>query len=77
MLSCSCGDKKEESEIDIKTLIAQKCSICHFSDRVFQEPRGQKEWEVLVERMRLLNPQILSQEEALLMTEYFQENLSK
>ncbi len=73
----SCGPKKEAKKIDAKALVAQKCSICHAADRINNKPRSQREWAIVVKRMRIINPRLLTPEEASLMTRYFQENLSK
>ena len=75
VLFCSCGDKKEE--VDAKALMEQKCTFCHFTDRINKEPHTPDEWRMIVERMRLSNPQMLPQEEALLITKYLQENIAK
>ncbi len=74
-LVCSCGAKKEK-QVDIKELVAQKCSMCHFSERIYKDPRAPREWEIIVGRMRALNPQLLSREEAANITKYLQENVS-
>ena len=76
-LTCSCGAKKEEAKVDVKAMVDQKCSICHPVDRIQNKPRSQRDWEVVMKRMRIINPQLLNQEETLLMTKYFKENLSK
>lgn len=75
VLVCSCGDKKDE--VDVKALMGQKCTFCHFSDRINKEPHTPDKWRTIVERMRLSNPQMLSKEEARLITKYLQENVAK
>ncbi len=72
-----CDAKKEAEKIYIKQLVAQKCSICHFSERIYKEPRSPREWTAIVDRMQKINPTLLKKTDSLLILEYLKQNVSK
>ena len=45
-----------EEEIG-KTLISQKCSLCHDLDRVYKPVNSEEEWRITVERMKKIAPE--------------------
>jgi hypothetical protein len=72
-------EKKEEPEAqftDMKSFIEFKCSICHFSSRIYKEPRTEKFWINLLGRHRRINPQLLNNEDAEKILEYLLVNNS-
>jgi len=79
-LFLGCGSSKEEapsSVTDPKQLMEAKCTACHFSDRIFKEPRYVDEWKAIVDRMRSKNVSWITPEEASRIFNYLVENNSK
>ncbi len=73
--SFSCSAKDEEAEI--RALVENKCSMCHFSKRIYQQPRPKEEWNMIVPRMRALNPTLISKEDAKTILEFLNEHVSE
>jgi len=73
-LACA---KKEGKTIDAKGLMEARCSTCHFSTDIYTVIKTPEEWTITVERMRRINPGLISVEESVLITAYLQEHLSK
>ncbi len=74
-------EKKEDSAsqtkiTDMASYVETKCSMCHFSSRIFKEPRTAEEWKRLVPRMRSINPQLLSPEDVERILNYLVANTS-
>ncbi len=83
ILSCgSSGEDKSKSAApaaptDIKEFIEVKCTMCHFTDRIFKGKRYSMDWIRIVNRMRAKNPNWISQEDADKILAYFFKNSSK
>ena len=76
----SCKNKEESSQqalpTDMKKYVEIKCSMCHFSNQVFEKARKPKEWMVLVPRMRAINRQVLTEEDVEKILNYLITNKS-
>ncbi len=75
-----CEQKKSEDKVvptDIKKLVEEKCSMCHFSDRIYKDKRSREEWEGVVQKMRTLNPTWISEEEGNAILQYLAKNASQ
>lgn len=71
LASCQGGNSKRDEER--KALVEQKCTACHFTDRIFDAKKTKAEWKKLVQRMRAMNPNLISEQEAVVIWEYFKE----
>ncbi|MDU9050723.1 MAG: hypothetical protein Q3M30_17890 [Candidatus Electrothrix sp. Rat3] len=61
------GEEKDKLRMEIgRSLVSQKCSICHNLDRIFGAEKGQQEWSETVGRMTKTNgdSDFLSDQEA-------------
>jgi len=79
-LSCvliSCSETKEEKRIKMKAFVENKCTMCHFSKRIFEKERTPEEWNTIVNRMRSKNPSHISPEEASSIMAYLQDTMGK
>ncbi len=74
-----CGGKGEpkKSVADVKTLIENKCSTCHFSNRIFDTPRPAAQWTDIIQRMRAFNQDMLSREEVKRIVAYLEKHNSR
>ena len=75
-----CGQKKSEDKAiptDIKKFVEEKCSMCHFSDRIYKDKRSREEWAGVVQKMRTLNPSWISEEEGNAILQYLAKNASQ
>ena len=57
-----CGNNEDASQqqpqfTDMKSYIEFKCTMCHFSDRIFKKKRKIEEWAKIVNRMHNRNRQ--------------------
>jgi PBP1b-binding outer membrane lipoprotein LpoB len=84
LLLLGCKNKEETSPYssqqalptDMKKYVEVKCSMCHFSNQVFEKPRKPEEWMVLVPRMRSINRQLLTEEDVERILNYLITNKS-
>ena len=72
-----CGQKSAEKSINAKDLVAEKCSMCHFTDRIYKEKRSAEDWVNIVQKMCSKNPNWISEEERIAITQYLTQNASK
>jgi hypothetical protein len=83
VITQACGSSSDEKSksstipTDIKNFTEVKCSMCHSLERIYKDKRSPLQWTQLVARMRLLNPNWLSEEDVKHITEYLIENNSK
>jgi hypothetical protein len=81
----SCGSPGEEETksaappmpTDVKEFIEVKCTMCHFTDRIYKEKRYPMEWISIVNRMKAKNPTWISQEDADKILDYLMKNNSE
>jgi len=73
----SCSETKEEKRIKMKAFVENKCTMCHFSKRIFEKERTPEEWNTIVNRMRSKNPSHISPEEASNIMGYLQDTMGK
>jgi hypothetical protein len=73
-LACA---KKEGKPVDVKSLMEARCSTCHFSTDIYTVVKTPEQWKLTVERMRRINPDLMSVEETALITAYLQKHASK
>ena len=72
-----CGQKSAEKSTNAKDLVAEKCSMCHFTDRIYKEKRSAEDWANIVQKMCSKNPNWISEEERIAITQYLTQNVSK
>jgi len=74
LLFLGCEKKENTSQqpkfTNVKDFIEYKCTMCHFTDRIFKERRKQEEWVKIVRRMRNRNRQFISAEDEQKILEY-------
>ncbi|RUM35191.1 MAG: hypothetical protein DSY50_05355 [Desulfobulbus sp.] len=73
-------ENNSQPERDIgKTLVSQKCSICHTLDRVYGAKKNGLEWNSTVARMirTMADPDFLSKEEQSLITDFLSKRRKK
>ncbi len=68
---------KKEKTVNVKSLMQSRCSTCHFSTDIYTVIKTPDEWAITVERMRVINPALMSVEECTLITSYLQKNASR
>lgn len=73
----SCGESEEEKKLKMKEFVEKKCTMCHFSKRIFEKARTPDEWGTIVNRMRSKNPTHISSDEAQEIMTYLEETMSK
>ncbi len=69
--------EKKAGKVDVKTLMEARCSACHFSTNIYAVVKTPEQWEVTVERMSQINPDLLSPEERELIIAYLKTEVSK
>ncbi len=72
----SCGDSAEEKKLKMREFVENKCTMCHFSKRIFEKARTPEEWEVIVNRMRSKNPSHITATEAGSIKAYLEDVMS-
>lgn len=81
LLFVGCGKKEDSSRqqpqfTNMKDFIEYKCTMCHFSDRIFKEHRKKEEWVKIVHRMRNRNLKFISAEDEQKILEYLSKERS-
>ena len=74
LLGCGKEEKAARQEpqfTDMKSYIEYKCTMCHFSDRIFQKKRKPEEWKKIVHRMRARNEKFITAEDEQKLVDYF------
>ena len=70
-------EKKEDAAseqpqfTDMESYIEYKCTMCHFSERIFKKKRKPKEWMQIVRRMRNRNQHYITAEDEQKLLKYF------
>lgn len=77
VLSGFACSKKGENAVDVKTLMEARCSVCHFSTNIYTVVKTPEQWRLTVDRMKGINPDVMSDEESELITVYLQEQVSR
>ena len=76
-LAGSACEKKGGKPVDAEQLLESRCSTCHFSTDVYAALKTPEQWKTTVERMRGINPAMISPEEGEIITAYLQEQARK
>lgn len=68
---------KSKQKVDnVENLLDARCSTCHFSINIYTVVKNSKQWALTVERMRQINPDLITVEESAQITAYLQKQVS-
>jgi hypothetical protein len=74
LLSCQAKEDTSQQQpkfTDMTEYIEFKCTMCHFSDRIFKQKRKREEWAKIIPRMRNRNRQWITAEDERKLLDYF------
>ena len=76
LLTTQCGGAPEATELDARSVLEKRCTVCHDLGRVERSKKTEAQWRATIERMELLGARLYEGEEELL-SKYLAETYPK